>query len=301
MIAVRSKRSGAAAAALALAGLLACAGGGVSTPAAAQAFYGVEEVDAVLAPRAVLGRLSRDGYRAFSHPRFDGEAYTVDADSPWGNRVRLIVDARSGRLIDRERIEAPLYPPGAIPGGRRAGYGWTEADVRVPPAESSRDPALRAPYRGELTYGREEPMEERRVATRPGPLPSDRPAVSRAAPGVPPAAAAAPAAPGVNPLGLNPDSPEARAVRRPETPRRIAKPAKPVESPAALIEPKPAAKAAPAPEAKPAETVADASPPPAPKAAEPGWKSPPDGGRPVRVIGGVTPVPAKDEAKNEAK
>ncbi|MBY0294649.1 MAG: hypothetical protein K2X71_01210 [Methylobacterium sp.] len=294
MIALRSTRSAALAAALAFMGLLSPLG--AATAVRAQGFYGLEEVDAVLAPRAVLGRFSRDGYRAFSHPRFDGEVYTLDADSPWGNRVRLVVDARSGRLLDRERIEAPLYPPGTIPGGRRPGYGWTEADVRVPPAsEPIRDPALRSPYRGELTYGREAPMEERRVATRPGPLPSDRPDVSRVAPAAP-AAPAAPSGQGGNPLGLNPDSPEARGARRPETPRKVAKPAKPVESPAALIEPKPAAPV-PEPKPAPAEAVAAASPPPAAKPADAGWKSPPDGNRPVRVIGGITPVPGKDEAK----
>ncbi|MFE1597588.1 hypothetical protein [Methylobacterium sp. ID0610] len=307
MIARRSTRSAAPAAALTVAGLLTALGLVAPRPASAQVYYETEEVDAVLAPRAVLVRLGREGYRAFTHPRFDGDTYVLEADSPWGNRVRLIVDARTGRVIDRDRIEAPLYPPGSIPGGRRPGYGWTEADARaLPPGEIGRPPLPRDPAAGmpsagvpaygrtpgygrvEPGYGRPAPLataplpEEQRVAARPLPQPE------RSAP----AAVAPRAAPDGNPLGLNPDN---QAVRRSESRKTVKTPPKPIESPAALIEPKPKPAAPqPAAESKP---VAAASPAPAPtKAADAGWKTPPEAGnRPVRVIGGITPVPGKDE------
>ncbi|AWN52145.1 hypothetical protein DK412_11045 [Methylobacterium sp. 17Sr1-1] len=109
---------------------------------------------------------------------------------------------------------------------------------------------------------------------------------------------------------MNPDSPAARtgaAPRRetapegakPEAPRRTAARTKPAETetPAALVPPlapKTESKAAPAkvvPPAKAAEVV----PPKAPETKDGGWKTPPDGNRPVRVIGGITQVPGKDE------
>ncbi|ACA16286.1 putative exported protein of unknown function [Methylobacterium sp. 4-46] len=292
MIALRSTRSAAPAAALAFAGLIALLGVAAPSPARAQVSYEAEQVDAVLAPRAVLARLGREGYRGFTHPRFDGDTYTLDADSPWGNRVRLTVDARSGRVLDRDRIEAPLYPPGIVPGARRPGYGWTEAEARIAPPGDLGRPLPRDPEVVPLpripSYGRGGPLpEEPRLAARPLPQPErSLPQAARPAP-TPSAARDA------NPLGLNPDNP---AIRRPAAPRRTAKPApKPVESPAALVEPRPALKRDAAPE--PAKPAVAANAP----AADPGWKTPPDSGnRPVRVIGGITQVPAKDEAGKAA-
>ncbi|MGY2050948.1 hypothetical protein [Methylobacterium sp. JK268] len=302
MIARRSTRSAAQAAALAF-GLLGAAAG----PALAQGFFGerfsgVEEVDEVLAPRSVIFRLAREGYAGFTHPRFDGETYTLDADSPWGNRVRLVVDAHSGRVIERGRVEAPLLPPGMIP-GRRPGFGWTEAEAQPLPPGAVRRPGLPPrdlgtdlPPAGIPGYGRDEALrgepEPRRLAARPLPQPErvTPPAASGGAP--------APAARGANPLGLNPDTPTAR---RTESPRRTARPVKPVESPSALVEPKPALKGESAPEqpaGQPAVAAASAAPAAKPTAsADAGWKTPPEAGnRPVRVIDGVTPVPGKEEA-----
>jgi hypothetical protein len=306
MIALRSTRGAALAAALVFTGLI-----GAAAPAAAQALYGVEEEDAVLAPRAVLFRLGREGYTGFGHPRFHGDTYTVEADTPWGNRVRLFVDARTGRVLDRDRLEAPLIPPGAIPGGRQPGYGWTEADIRpprdfprdpgyraapapLPPGEMARDPASRAPiYQAPPGVSRAQPLpDEHRVAVRPVPVPE------RAAP--PSVAPSQRATPEPNPLGLNPDAP---AARRPETPRKSTKaPAKPIESPAALVEPKPALKPTAPAETKPAAApaVATASPAPAAKSRDTEWRTPPEG-RQVRVINGVTPVMGKDDPAKAAE
>ncbi|TNC15344.1 hypothetical protein FF100_07295 [Methylobacterium terricola] len=330
---------------------------GAVAPVRAQGYRVVieDEDDAILPPRAVLFRLGRAGFTGMSHPRFDGETYRVEADSPWGNRVQLVVDARTGRILDRERLEAPMIPPGTIPGGRRPGYGWTEADVR-PPAprdEMFRERGPRGDFRqanprdGDPRDGgayvpvplsRAEPLppvgecpEERRIAARP--LPPSAPGQGvhgqgihgqgipgQAIPGAEapsPAVRAAPAprapgAAGPNPLGLNPDSPAARsgaASRRetapdaarpegvkPEAPRRTAARTKPpekiekekIETPAALVPPL-------APKAEPAPKQAAEAAPKAPDAKDGTWKTPPDGNRPVRVIGGITQVPGKDE------
>ncbi|MBZ6412766.1 MULTISPECIES: hypothetical protein [Methylobacterium] len=319
---------------------------GTILPAQAQGYrpgYPVaieDEDDAILPPRAVIFRLGRAGFTGMTHPRFDGETYRVEADSPWGNRVQLVVDARTGRILDRERLEAPLIPPGTVPGGRRPGYGWTEADSRPPwpRDEAFRDRAPRGGdgWREEGRYApvplpRAEPLpsgerpEERRVAARP--LPQGAPQFEPAAPSarVAPAPRASTNA-GPNPLGLNPDSTAARtgaAPRRetppegvkseapktegtrPEAPRRTAarpNPPERIEAPAALVPPlapKPTQSAKPVPATKepaPAK-AAEAAQAKAPDArpAEGGWKTPPEGNRPVRVIGGITQVPGKDE------
>lgn len=333
-----------------LAALAATLMAGAILPAQAQGYrpgYPVaieDEDDAILPPRAVIFRLGRAGFTGMTHPRFDGETYRVEADSPWGNRVQLVVDARTGRILDRERLEAPLIPPGTVPGGRRPGYGWTEADSRPPwpRDEAFRDRAPRGNgWREEGRYApvplpRAEPLppgdrpEERRVAARP--LPQGAPQFEPTSPTT--RAAPAPRTPGnagSNPLGLNPDSSAARtgvAPRREapseavktegaksegaksegaksDAPRRTAARAKPaekpperIETPAALVPPLapktgPAAKE-PAP-AKAAEAKSVDAKSSDAKPADGGWKTPPEGNRPVRVIGGITQVPGKDE------
>ncbi len=207
-----------------LAALAATLMAGAILPAQAQGYrpgYPVaieDEDDAILPPRAVIFRLGRAGFTGMTHPRFDGETYRVEADSPWGNRVQLVVDARTGRILDRERLEAPLIPPGTVPGGRRPGYGWTEADSRPPwpRDEAFRDRAPRGngwreegPLRPRAELPPGDRPEERRVAARP--LPQGAPQFEPTSPAT--RAAPAPRTPGnagSNPLGLNPDSSAAR-------------------------------------------------------------------------------------------
>ncbi|RVU18719.1 hypothetical protein [Methylobacterium oryzihabitans] len=303
MIARRSIAGAAVLAALVLAGP-------VTGPAAAQVYgYTVEEVDAVLSPRAVLARLGRQGYAPLSHPRFDGETYTLDAESPGGSPVRLVVDARSGRILDRDRLEAPLTPPAPIPSGRRPGYGWTDEARGYDPESDPRQgrgvplPPGSIPMPGERAGARipaaRPPVDPApRLATREAP-PTDEPR---------PAVAAPPRPAGPNPLGLNPDSPAARGARSPdgaEAPRKPPRPvaARPADSPAAIdrrlqtppAEAKPAQSAQPpAADSKSAESKAAEAKSAESKPAT-GWTTPPEGNRPVRVIGGVTQVPAKDE------
>ena len=61
--------------------------------------------------------------------RYDGRNYRVEATSPRGPRVRLVVDAREGDVIGREPLDGVYYPSDRV---RPAapGYGWTEDDMR---------------------------------------------------------------------------------------------------------------------------------------------------------------------------
>lgn len=301
--------------------------------AAAQGFYremygpprAVYFEDAgLLPPREVVDDLRDRGFTEIARPRYDGRNYRVEATSPRGQRLRLVVDAREGDVIGREPLGGVYYPSERI---RPAapGYGWTEDDMRprrpireaeriVPPADIPSVPGLRnAPLGGERDAPREARIER-----------------------VPPAAR-----PESNPLGVNPD-----AVGRPEAPRRAAArtaptpklpsqariaPSAPEPSlrsgPAGSSGMTPAAQSAPAmPEAKEAKAVEPKANAPRPEtgkaeaakpepakdaakdaAAEPtktaeskpapaagkGWQDPPaDGSRKnVRVIGGATVVP----------
>ena len=273
---------GLAALLLASIGLLAAASG-------AGAQYYDRDVDALLPPRAVVWRLSREGFTALSHPRFDGVGYVVDAESPWGNRVRLFVDARSGTIVDRERVEAPLYPPGRV-GRPGPGYGWTEEEVvvRAPRvARAAPDAAPTNPF----------------ASNYPSRAPT--PAEMRAAP----------------PSGLNPEAagpprePTEGARRAPRRTARLAAPrvvppgtppakvAPSVPSPAP-VGPAAASAVAPAADAKAAQQAATVEPsapaavPVAPPAHSPREEPAPAPQRQVRVIGGVTPLqgaPARSE------
>ncbi|HYF55154.1 MAG TPA: hypothetical protein VEA41_12925 [Salinarimonas sp.] len=175
-----------------------------------------------LTGRQVMQLLARRGFEPLSGARFNGDAYVVDALSPRGAPVRLVIDAYDGAVIRRVRLDAP----------RRGPYGdgpppWQRPD------EGPGDEIEEAP-------------------ARPAPRPS-RPAPSaRVEPPLAPA------------------------------PRPPAVPSAPVEAPAA---PEPERPVAAAPEKLPTRTV-----PPASAARAPDRAAPP---RNVRVIEGVTPVPAR--------
>lgn len=293
-------------------------------PAAAQGFYReihgppravYLEDDGLLPSREVVDDLRDRGFSEIGRPRYDGRNYRVEATSPRGQRVRLVVDAREGDVIGREPLGGVYYPSDrvrpAVPG-----YGWTEDDMRprrpireaeriLPPADIPSVPGLRgAPLGSERSTAR-----------------SER---------VPPAAR-----PDANPLGVNPDAatrseqPRRAAARTAPTPKlpsqahiattapepslRSGSPASPAMTPAAkterdkgetkeakAVEPK---VGEPRPETGKAETKTDAAKPEPAKdatktaeskpAAGKGWQDPPaDGPRKnVRVIGGATVVP----------
>lgn len=278
------------------------------------------EYDAVMPARAVLWRLSDRGFTEITRPRFDGRAYVVEASSPYGDRVRLFVDARDGAILGRQRLGEPVVPPPARIVRPAPGYGWTEEDVEprrpireaermMPPADIPSMPG--SPRR---------PRIEANV-----PPPSRSQGADRDPTGSPTG----------NPLGMNPD-----AKGRPDAPRKVVRltpapkaaprgtsdspkladtpPAAKTDSPktdtrkpesqqpaAALEAPKTATSTIPAPSPIPATspTPAAIQPPPVEKSAAKDWKDPPaDQKRTVRVIGGATVVPgtnARDESAKE--
>ena len=253
-------------------------------PAVAQNFGATFFDDDILPPRVIAWRLADRGFSNVSRPRFDGRVYVVDAVGPAGLPVRLILDPASGAIIDRQRLPgaetfARLERP---PVRSMPGYGWTEDDMAGARAEP-------------------QPM--------PRSLPPESIPNSRASRPVP-REAARPGDP--NPLGLNPDG-----NHRTEPPRRIARtaPSAPSEKPslsrvsplapapkAARPEPAPPpasanTEAAPEPVAK--EAPAPAEKPVAQAAPKAEWRDPPEGKRPVRVIGGATVVPGTGDKAGE--
>lgn len=52
----------------------------------------------------IVRRLAWRGYYGFSSIRARGDIYRVDAIAPRGFRVRLVVDAYSGKVLNRHRI-----------------------------------------------------------------------------------------------------------------------------------------------------------------------------------------------------
>lgn len=268
------------------------------------------EPDVMLPPRAVVWRLNDRGFTEVTRPRFDGRAYVVEASSPYGDRVRLFVDARDGGIIGRQRLDAPFEPPARVV-RRTPGYGWTEEDAapRRPIREAERIvPPADIPF----------PQETTRRA-RPDTLERSEPAPRSASP-------ARPDAIDRNPMGLNPDARGVETRPPTETPRKVVRlnpPAKAATAPVTPSAPKlsdvpPAAakvEAAPGTASAAVEPPKVVSPaasgsamtpasnqPAADKPAVQAWKDlPADAKRPVRVIGGATVVPgttAKDPDKD---
>ena len=224
------------------------------------------EEDGLLPPREVVDELRDRGFTEIARPRYDGRNYRVEATSPRGQRVRLVVDAREGDVIGREPLGGVYYPADRV---RPAapGYGWTEDDMRprrplreaeriVPPADIPSVPGLRnAPAGSDRGAPRDVRVERAPPATRPE----------------------------ANPLGVNPD-----AVGRSETPRRAA------------------ARTAPAPKLPSQARIAPAAPEPSLRsgpagstAMTPAAKSEPAKSEPARNES-VKTEPAKPDVK-EAK
>jgi hypothetical protein len=253
--------------------------------AAAQGF---DDLDGAMPPRAVVWRLNDRGFTAVSRPRFDGRAYVVEADDPYGERVRVFVDAYDGGILRRQRVGLPLAagPVGVV---RAApGYGWTEEDT-----------APRRPIR-----------EAERILP-----PADRATPPLRRPRADVAPSARIESPDRNPMGLNPDA-RGRA-EGPVKAARLTPPPKPTAPRVSPAAPKlsdtpparttgdtPSTAALEAPKAVTPATNGTASTPAAlpssaAKAAK-DWKDPPaDGKKPVRVIGGATLVPGASEAAKD--
>ena len=273
-----------------------------ASPVRAQYF---DPFDEVISPRAIVWRLNDRGFTEIGRPRFDGRAYVVDAESPNGGRVRLVVDARDGAVIGRVRLGPPL-PPARVDRFGNA-YGWTEEDVGlrrqeaerlIPPANipSTAVPARRPPLRGMEadrpvsdrveTARRTDPVDANASglnpdAVRRNPEPARK--VVRLAPQAKPsdvksrergseAARTVPEAPVPT---LRPAEAQAPAIK-PEQPVTATEPPKAAPTPAAVQPPSRETAAAPA----------DVKPP------TQSWTDPPaENKRTVRVIDGATVVP----------
>ncbi|MGU3359797.1 hypothetical protein ACLBWX_05630 [Methylobacterium sp. M6A4_1b] len=283
------------------------------SPAQAQYAY---EPDLFMPPRAVVWRLNERGFTEVTRPRFDGRAYVVEASNPYGEHVRLFVDARDGRVLGRQRLEGPPPEMPARVARRAPGYGWTEDDEvpRRPIREAERIvPPADIPF-PQVQSRRTSPDlgGQPGLAARPDPRPRAMPS-TRAEPT------------DRNPMGLNPDARAPEARPKVETPRKVVrlnpapKPSAPSVTPDApklsdvpAVAAQPEANSgaasagiAPSQPMTPATSGTSTTPaavqPPPDKAAQ-NWKDvPADAKRSVRVIGGATIVPgstAKDGEKN---
>lgn len=172
-----------------------------------------------LPPRVVIERLEQLGYEDVSRPRFTGTLYIVEATAPGDLRMRVVVDAIRGVILDRTAL------------GERRAFGLREdldderRDARPPrPAperrrEVSRTPVEPAP--GGLTT----PADPRLApgegggaspAAEPRRPPSARSA-ARTTP-VPPKAAATPPEGSTAPYGVNPEASPRRKAVDPKSP-----------------------------------------------------------------------------------
>ncbi|MBV9078430.1 MAG: hypothetical protein JO048_13205, partial [Methylobacteriaceae bacterium] len=92
-----------------------------------------------LPPREIRDRLEDDGYELVGPLRLVGATYEVVARDEDDRRVRLVVDAFRGRILDRRLAYAPEGPPEAARPGR---FGPPE---EMPEAELRRRGELRPP------------------------------------------------------------------------------------------------------------------------------------------------------------
>lgn len=251
--------------------------------AEAQGFGRTFFEDDVLPPRVIAWRLADRGFTGVSRPRFDGRFYVVDAISPAGLPVRLVLDPANGVIVGRERVQGQdVYarlerpPPRPVPG-----YGWTEDDV-ARPLTSEPGPAARALRR---------PGSEAARPTEPNPLGLNPDGNHRADPPRRIARTSPTRTPDKPALRVSPPAPSPKAAVEKAAPE-TAKPENTPATPAANANEAPDKAPAPVTEPKP---IASTAPP------KQDWKDPPsEGKRPVRVIGGATVVPGTPGKEGES-
>lgn len=260
-------------------------------PFGRRAFPDLDE--GLVAPQRVMRWVARQGYPEVTRPRLVGRVYLVDGIAADGSRVRFVINALDGEVIEsrpvRSALEArpfearPLEarPLEARPFEARPfdDFGRDRSDPLDPPRQRDTLPVEPQPAKPTT------PLPSAPLSS--APLPSTRPARPKpeAGPRVkpPPAVQAKPSseekpsAPAPTPP--TPSAAEAKpATAAPAQSAPAGPPAAPASTPAAP---------APAVETKPQQAAGDAKPETTAKA--PG----PHG--PVRVIEGVTPVIPKDE------
>lgn len=261
-----------------------------ATPALAQWYggpgpwgpsFGAESGARPIPPRAIAAGLQRRGYSPLARPRLTGDVYVVDAVTPRGEEVRLVVDAFDGRVVDRSRIAEALVPPrnvGRDPGAEAYPSGPPEMPMGPPPARR-RAARVEPPPPGPIAPSLDAPIEVTPGAPLTAPAPAPVVQQPLPPPSPEPKATAAIAAP-----------PPPAAAPVPAAGPRLEESAKPARSRAgtpasARSAPAPAPEAKPAPEKAPSVAAA-ASPPPSVAETQPNPH------RRVRVIQGVTTVPS---------
>ncbi len=252
-----------------------------------------------LPARAIVDRLEDMGYEDIGRPRFTGTIYVVDATAPGDIRVRVVVDAvrgvvlnrtalgdrrdgRPGDDIDEDRPAPRRYggrpreaEPGLLEDGPQArreivperGSVARGQDLPSPPESAPASRGLPGPAdprlspsgeRAARTFeGRSSGREAARTEPAPGPIPADPSARPY----------------GTNPGGTNPGGTPGR--RTPADQQQARRPS------TTAVPPRPPAAPAASPDGtraggtEPNQATADAGP---------------RQNRPVRVIGGVTPM-----------
>jgi hypothetical protein len=191
------------------AGALALALAG-SQPAAAQLVYPAYPVYpgfALVPPYQVMAIVRANGLTPLSRPWRYGPVYVLRALDPAGQPVRVVVDARSGRIERVAPVFGPRYagpimpPPYGAPAGRIAlapdGYGPNARVAALPPVPDG-PPGYGPPGAYDGSPAGRAPAAEAAPSAQAGPppLPRPRPRVASAdtSSSVEPATAAAPQA-----------------------------------------------------------------------------------------------------------
>jgi hypothetical protein len=206
--------------------------------------------DRPLPPYVVVDRLEAQGYEDVGRPRYNGSVYEVEATGLSGARVRVVVDAFRGHVVDRYAISRAPRGPDFGPGGwRNEDRGWFGNNVRPPeeappprrytnrpgPDDDLQDfldrPARPVePRLGPETRIETAPLPDARIETRPSQpprsadlprspdLPGERQAARPAEPATP-ALRPQESAPAGKVEGLNPETGKAPEAAKPAAPR----------------------------------------------------------------------------------
>ena len=250
-----------------------------------------------LPPYAIVERLEEQGYENVGRPRFDGSVYEIEATGLSGARVRIVVDAFRGNVVERYAVSrAPRRPDFGPRDWAEEDRGWFGNNVRPPeemaprrysnrpgPDDDLQDfldrPARPLERRPELDARIDvAPLPERRIETRPEqpPRSADQPGERQAAR---PDAAARPetAPPAAKVDGLNPDAGKSPDAAKPAPLRnneRASRPEPNRQHEAARTEPNRSKPGKPTPPQEGSAAVSPPAPAPAvtPPAAPPAEK-----------------------------
>ena len=180
------------------------------TPVQAQLFF------SRLPPGQIIAIVRSQGYQNPSYPYFRGDIYVVDAFDPRGVRVRLVIDPRSGDIVERLLIRNQRVI--AVPDAER---GYSRSTRILNPSEEAAEGQRRTPQPPRRAARRpvEQPAVERApdIAAPVEQQPRERPA-EPIAPGV----AQEPSRPRNRPLSLPRETVPRETVPRETVPRETA-------------------------------------------------------------------------------